>query len=314
MPWIKKGVIFDTNKEHWWNKTHTQIPTVELLEEGVFRVYYSSRDEKNRSHTSYFDVSAENPSELLYAHQEEILPLGDLGTFDDCGVMPTSILNYKQKKYLYYLGYNVRNTIPYHDSIGVAISEDNGATFKKAFVGPVIERSHHEGFISASAYALYEEDKKKFRIWYLSGTGFTTINGHAEPLYCIRYRESEDGMYWKPFEKPAIPCQNEHECIARPSVLKEDGIYKMWYSYRDTENYRTDPTKSYSIGYAESKDGIDWVRMDDKAGIVQSETGWDSEMIAYPYVIKYGDKKYMFYNGNGFGQTGIGYAVFEEEH
>ena len=73
----------------------------------------------------------------------------------------------------------------------------------------------------------------------------------------------------------------------------------------------TDKENSYRIGYAESKDGITWKRLDDKAGIERSKFGWDSEMMSYPNVIKYQDKIYMFYNGNGFGQSGFGYAILE---
>jgi hypothetical protein len=53
--------------------------------------------------------------------------------------------------------------------------------------------------------------------------------------------------------------------------------------------------------------------MDAKVGIDISEKGWDSEAIAYPYVIKVREKWYMFYNGNGFGKTGFGYAEYEQD-
>jgi hypothetical protein len=42
-----------------------------------------------------------------------------------------------------------------------------------------------------------------------------------------------------------------------------------------------------------------------------SNEGWDSEMIAYPYIINIKGKSVMFYNGNSFGKTGFGYAVLE---
>jgi hypothetical protein len=32
-------------------------------------------------------------------------------------------------------------------------------------------------------------------------------------------------------------------------------------------------------------------------------------MTAYPHVIKYKNRMYLFYNGNGFGRSGIGYAI-----
>jgi predicted GH43/DUF377 family glycosyl hydrolase len=58
-----------------------------------------------------------------------------------------------------------------------------------------------------------------------------------------------------------------------------------------------------------SHDGIHWERKDDETGITVSEKGWDSEAIAYPYCIKVKNKWIMFYNGNGFGKTGFGYAI-----
>jgi hypothetical protein len=82
----------------------------------------------------------------------------------------------------------------------------------------------------------------------------------------------------------------------------------MWYSYRKSIDYRDNPLNSYKIGYAESHDGIEWKRKDELAGIDLSENDWDSKMIAYPYVISLGLKKILFYNGNGFGKTGFGYA------
>jgi len=35
-------------------------------------------------------------------------------------------------------------------------------------------------------------------------------------------------------------------------------------------------------------------------------------MIEYPYVFYHKEKRYMLYNGNGFGKTGFGLAVFSE--
>jgi hypothetical protein len=82
----------------------------------------------------------------------------------------------------------------------------------------------------------------------------------------------------------------------------------MWYSYRAQKNIDT-----YRIGYAESNDGISWVRKDEEIGIDVSNEGWDSEMICYPYIFDHNGKRYMLYNGNGYGKTGFGLAVLEED-
>jgi hypothetical protein len=86
----------------------------------------------------------------------------------------------------------------------------------------------------------------------------------------------------------------------------------LWYCYRGSLNYRTDKAQSYRLGYAESSDGIDWTRKDEEVGIARSDEGWDSVMMCYPYLYQHRGRKYLFYNGNGFGESGFGYAILEE--
>jgi hypothetical protein len=76
----------------------------------------------------------------------------------------------------------------------------------------------------------------------------------------------------------------------------------MWYASRGA---------AYRIGYAESADGLQWERKDGEAGLSVSAEGWDSEMIAYPCVFDHRGRRYMMYNGNGYGRTGIGLAVLD---
>jgi hypothetical protein len=77
--------------------------------------------------------------------------------------------------------------------------------------------------------------------------------------------------------------------------------YRMWYACRGA---------AYRIGYAESEDGIRWA-----AGRRGRERRLrirvDSKMIAYPCVLDHVGHRYMLYNGNGHGKTGIGLAVVE---
>jgi hypothetical protein len=147
-----------------------------------------------------------------------------------------------------------------------------------------------------------------FRMWYASFFKWEWINGEAEPYYRICYAESVDGLIWKPSGKICIDTLANEGGIVRPTVFKHNGIYHMWYSYRMNTGYRINLNASYRIGYAISSDGLTWERRDDEAQLDVSEEGWDSNMIAYPYVFKMQNKLIMFYNGNGFGQSGFGYS------
>jgi hypothetical protein len=84
----------------------------------------------------------------------------------------------------------------------------------------------------------------------------------------------------------------------------------MWFCYRGSRDFR-DGEDAYRIGYAHSTDMQKWCRQDDTVGIDVSESGWDSKMIAYPAVVTAKGRTLMFYNGNGFGVDGFGYATLE---
>lgn len=73
----------------------------------------------------------------------------------------------------------------------------------------------------------------------------------------------------------------------------------MYFCYRGAK---------YKIGYAYSKDKINWIRNDDIAGINYSGSGWDSEEVCYPFVFRNKKYLYMLYCGNNYGKEGLGLA------
>ena len=208
---------------------------------------------------------------------------------------------------MFYVGWTLRQTIPYHNSIGLALSTDDGQTFTKVGAGPIFDLRPHEPYFTGTAHVANEDGL--WRAWYQSCTKWELIAGRPEPFYHLKYAESADGISWTRRGVVAIDYKDETEGgITSASVLREPGLYKMWYSHRGAVGYR-EKANGYRIGYAESPDGIDWTRKDSESGIDVSSDGWDSDMIAYPCVLRYGDELLLFYNGNGFGRGGFGYAV-----
>jgi hypothetical protein len=76
----------------------------------------------------------------------------------------------------------------------------------------------------------------------------------------------------------------------------------MWFSYRGS---------SYRLGYAESSDGLTWARKDGRHGLAPADVGWDSQSVEYGCVFDHEGTRWMLYNGNNYGETGIGLAEFE---
>lgn len=311
MEWIKKGLIFKTENNFDWMVSHASVPIADIINNDKLRIYFGSRDGQNRSFITFMDVEIDNPKNILYIHDKPILSPGKIGCFDDNGVMPGSIVTYKKKKYLYYQGWNRGITVPYHNSIGLAIRKDNGLTFQRIYEGPIMDRTPAEPYFIGTPFVMF--DNGKWKMWYLSSTGWIVIKNKKESLYNIKYTESEDGINWVRNNIVCIDYKFENEAIARPCVLKEEKIYKMWYCYRGSTDFRINKEQSYRIGYAESLDGIKWIRKDEEIGIKPSITGWDSLMIEYPYVYEHKNRKYMLYNGNMFGKSGIGYAILNNK-
>jgi hypothetical protein len=313
MKWEKKGLIFKPGHNSGWMAHHACVPIADKLNDKVLRIYFGPRDQQGRTTTTFLEVEADNPSKILYVHDRPVLALGKLGTFDDSGAMPSCIVNRDGKKFLYYIGWNQGVTVPYRNAIGLAVSHDGGLTFERVCEGPVIDRTQREPYFCASPFVLYDQEDRRWKVWYASSTGWIVVRDRPEPLYQINYGESDDGISWTRNNTVCLEYTFEGEANARPCVIKENGRYRMWYCYRGSIDYRINKAQSYRLGYAESVDGRKWDRLDSKVGIDRSDDGWDSVMIEYPYVYEHRGRKFLLYNGNGFGETGFGYAILEQD-
>jgi len=305
--WKKKGRIVSIDDfEQEWMHTHTQLPIPYCLDNGNMRIYFNSRT-NGVTRPTFVDIDM-NTGKLVYVNESPLLQPGRRGTFDDQGVMFSSVVCHERKMYMYYSGWNVPSNVRYHNSIGLAISEDGGKTFYKFSDGPILDRSVNIPIMAAGPYVIKKDNG--WIMYFLSCSEWIEGKDKLEPVYDLHYALSDNGVDWR------VPCDNVcikgvNEAIAQPCVVEINNQFHMWYSCRKVDDYRKNKENSYRIGYAISDDGIIWHRHDECVGINVSDDGWDSEMIEYPYVVKHNNQLYMFYNGNGFGQSGFGYAVAE---
>lgn len=307
MEWIKKGVLI--KKEDLkadWIVSHVQLPTPLKLDHDVLRVYFSARNQECHSYPIYADIDLKNYC-VTEINTEPLLELGRTGSFDEHGITFASCIRMNGKIYMYYIGWNKAYGIPYKNAIGLAISEDGGNHFHKYSEGPILDRNLENPFFVASPFVYQEEEKLKMLFLSCTKWEWNQSDGYV-PFYLVKSASSADGIRWKE-EGIAIGYKNDHEAIARPWVVKEDGKYYMWYSYRDTEDFRKNRKNAYMIGFAVSENGKEWIRMDECVGIEKSADGWDSEMMCYSCVVENGDDLVMLYNGNEHGRFAVGYAV-----
>jgi hypothetical protein len=303
MKWRKIKHVFGADNNNEWMVTHGGNPFAEQLTEDVYRVYCTTRDKNNRSFIIYVDVDFADDFKVINVSEKPVISPGEPGLYDDSGAVMGYLLNVNGKKHIYYLAWNLKVTVPWLNTIGLAIQNEATGDFEKFSRVPMMDRSNEDPFTISYPSILF--DKGKYRMWYGSNLKWGKIQDDMDHIF--KYAESDDAIHWHRTNKIHVGLEHPNEyALSKPFVIKTGDLYQMWYSYRANGDITT-----YRIGYAESTDGDTWVRKDDQAGIDVSASGWDSEMICYPFVMDHKGKRYMLYNGNGYGKTGFGVAVLE---
>ena len=279
MIWKKIGKIFCADNNSSFMKTGGRTPVALHLKDDVFRIYFGSYDEKLRGKIYSLDIDIRYPKKIRNLVIKPIIDKGNIGFYDDNGIIPSSIIKHLNTIYLYTIGFSLKNKVIFDASAGLAISIDNGDTFKK-YSGPIIDRTIYDPCFATSPCVIIDDNK--FKMWYVSCDRWEKSDeNNYKHFYNIKYKESKDGIHWGINSSIAIDYANNHEyAFSRPSVIKDGVTYKMWYSFREQQG-----VKSYRIGYAESLDGLHWDRKDylmDSFNV--SKEGWDNEMICYPFI------------------------------
>ncbi len=308
--WQKQGKIFVSDGRYEWMQQYAQVPTALLLDDRI-RLYFACRPKPDSdgnyvSYTTFLEVDRSNLQKVLYVHDRPIIPLGNVGAFDQYGVMPCCVIRHHNEVWIYYVGWARTRGVPWHSSIGLAISNDGGKTFRKYGEGPILTRTPLEPYVHGSPFVMQIEDV--YHLWYLVGTKWVQHDGRTESIYRLKHAVSSDGIDWKRDRDPCISTLQENECQARPAVVSLGDRYHMWFSYRHGVDFRN-AARGYGIGYAWTDDLQVWHREDQLGGLIRSSDGWDSEMVSYPNILQVDDQLIAFYCGNYMGREGFGCAT-----
>src|SRR5436190_1993115 len=228
MKWVKRGRIFAPAGQRDWVATHAMLPVADNIGGDIYRIYFSGRDDLNRSLTGYVEIDVNNPQTILNISSEPVLGLGKLGAFDDNGVSPTCLVNRGSEKYLYYFGWNKGSTVRAAEVSGLAISRDGGLTFGRYSRAPIIDRTDREPYLILVISCILIEGNT-WRMWYDSADEW---QNPALPRYNIKYAHSVDGINWVREGAVSVNYRSDDESrVSRASLLKEGDVYKMWHCY-----------------------------------------------------------------------------------
>jgi hypothetical protein len=284
--------------------------------EDRYRLYYWGRgaDGVNRICIAEAPVASPNDWQGLGA------VLGPQpGTRHNCGgpVIPC-VLPRDDGPWLMYLGTNGRReeNRPFWWWTAIAESHDAGRSWAYVSDQPVFQGDNAWDRVGTGTVFVLRE-QNLFRMYYTCCSEIVrTSRGAMVPITGIGYAESLDGIDWRtplndfliaPRRDAVDPCE---DWIAKPMVLTraETGghgpAYRMWVSVK---------APAYRVRSLTSEDGLhwDWVdapQADGDLG-VGPPGAFDDKQRSYAAVVHEDGEYRMWYTGNGFGATGMGYAT-----
>lgn len=303
MKWTKLGLVYAPDGTQDWARTHAMLPTpVYLPAQDIIRIYITCCDAAGIGRPGFVDVRPGEPTVVINASTAPLMDVGAGGTFDENGVLCTSVVHsIDGRMFMYYVGFEIGTRVRYRLLTGLAISEDGGLSFRRHSLTPVLERSSHELYFRGGPFVRVENGV--YRMWYVGGSTWLDIGGKSMPEYRVKYLESTDGAQWGPAGQTIVDITEADEHgFGRPWVTGSDGAYELFYSVRRKS------LAAYRMGYAVSADGIAWERRDSVLGLDVEPGGFDSDAIMYAAVVDTPAGRICYYNGNHFGREGFGAA------
>jgi hypothetical protein len=302
--WRKLGCIYRPEEKYSHEKllTHAANPLPVHIDGDIYRVFFSGRDGSNRSSVGAVDIDIAS-CEVIHVHSEPFFEHGPVGSFYADGVSIGNCYQSEGRCYMLFMGWQNPDGEHWRGDIGRLILNSD-LTLELAEETPFMG-SDETDRISLSYPWVHPSENEGLEMWYGSTRSWDAGNG--EMLHVIQHAYSSDGIEWQKTGL-AVPFElGTAQAFSRPTVAhNKNGGLDMWFSFRSGNG------ESYRIGYAYSQDGLRWELNLGKAGIDVSESGWDSEMIEYPFVFDHKGQRYMLYNGNGYGRSGFGLAVMDE--
>ena len=276
-------------------------------DDSVFRMYFSGR---NSVLVTYSIGYAYSHNGLDWVTLPDIyINIGPGGSFDEKELQSPCVIDVDGTLVMYYHGTD-DSTTPVH-GIGQASLKD---WFLKLppNTNPILSTgSAYDAIHLLDPCVLRDYTQETYHMFY------TCFGGGSLYPYRIAVASSNSLSSWpvvpapgvKYTSNPIIPLGSatawDDERVQSPSVIIDNGDYKMWFAGYDGSTYKI----GYATGYYSS--GWTWTKYGSNPVLSTGSTGaWDSAHVMDPWVLKVGNILHMYYVGaSTYGGYQIGHAT-----
>ncbi len=287
MTWSKQGVATGLNLGTGGSYDDFGLSSPSIIkEDGIYKMWYFGLS----SSTSGDVIYATSADGLSWTKQGIAVPNG--GTYDMLISGEPSVLKLNGEYHMWYRG---------APSFGVSYvlyaSSSDGLTWTKqgqAVVPGAPGDSDDDRLIAPRV--LLDSDGY-IKMWY---------TGHDGSAYRIHYAKTPFHIEFDTWDKQNLAFDlsavgDDRHMNLGVYVIKDDGIYKMWYT-------GVDLSMTYRVCYATSTDGIAWTKLGSVVPLGSSGSS-DDRHTGYPYVIKEDSIYKMWYDGHDGTEWKIHYAT-----
>jgi hypothetical protein len=297
--WTARGRLYGHEVGVWWMSggAYAFMPVIEP--EGIVRFFACGRDDLGRSRIGVVRYKWGDRPELLDVSRDPVLDLGEPGCFDMDGAAYPFIVRSEGRLLMYYVGWNkLGGRAPWVTNLGLAISDDNGATFKRATRAPIIARTNDDPIGSASSFV--EHDHRGWSLYYTKLMSWDESVVPPQPSYNIWKARSTDGLSWVSSNENVIGHDSGEYALCAPSLHEFGDRTVMFFSARGHR---------YRLFAAVANEQGKFRRIHQPLQIAPGK--WDDDMQCYCHVMTISGQIYIFYCGNGYGRAGVGYASWK---
>lgn len=282
----------DKNLPFWLKNFAGSTSARKLEDSSIFEIYITGRDEKNRSVIGRALWDAKDPGKLFNLENKPVLSLGPLGSFFDSGTSYPYIITVGNEVRMYFTGWMRGDSVPFYNNIGMAVMKEDRSFEPR--LSPIVSLDDKECFGSGSMQVIKNEDE--FEMLYTSFTGWKIQNNKARHSYELKRRTSKDGIKWiEPSKELKVNLNQNINNVCKPYLHKKD----LFFCARNTN-------EDYSIFYVLNYSSINLEP--EHLNLNTDDAKWDSQGQAYPTLVNYNERNYIFYSGNHYGQGGMGVA------
>ena len=283
-----------------WCTSHLSLPFCIAKNASELRVYFSSRDSDERSHVGWVDVQFNSESSLKtnFGTSPLVSP-GGPGTFDEHGVSGSFFEIVNNSLRIWNFGWQRLSGKAWSNAIGLVEKSvyDTEPTVKNNLI---VQSNEFENYGLAYPYLISQNSIRHLFYGAFDLYGVPSLN---QPYSFVSKRAKIGKDLILSDRSRMIDHLSGNSAQSRPCIIRDGNGYRAWVSVKG---------EGYEIRSAYSEDLRNWKWSEERFGLRPSGMNGESHEVCYSHVVEIAGSRLMFFNGDGFGKTGIGIAKWRE--